>query len=228
MSALPVLSNELKKELTVVESKHGGVVLQVCSYCPKAHNQAMRDHGFSWDAEAKVLLRLHVDETATLEDLLATDAFCAKFVHNPVHKIVFKLRSFTPSFVFSAIAKLLRPHSAIYDRSTRSWTIELERWKRRELEAIHGSASQERARKQDADVRFQAAMENKTDSYYTGFQKRQREWETLRAQDSSFARRDYEYTQRLKLMRQFNDFEVGTDGAPNWPDPPVPKGFSRY
>ena len=33
-------------------------------------------------------------------------------------------------------------------------------------------------------------------------------------------REQYEYSQRLLMMSATRNFEVGRDGAPNWPDPP--------
>jgi hypothetical protein len=43
--------------------------------------------------------------------------------------------------------------------------------------------------------------------------------------DEEYQERSREYTQRLIALRDMNAFDIGKDGAPNWPDPPRPRGY---
>jgi hypothetical protein len=224
----PTLTTEFRNELSFIESRNGGVVVEVCSYCPKDKSEELKSLGFAWDKVARVLLRVDVSDSATLEDLLATEALRCEFFTQPCHRAELSLRSFASAATFSAVSSIMRDRGARYDRAQRRWTLDLDRESRKELQAVVASQSGERAKKEETEQKLTNAMETKMECCQSSYEKRQREWDTLQAQDSSFMRRDYEYTQRLKLMLKYNDFEVGSDGSPNWPDPPVPQGFSRY
>lgn len=226
--SFPPVATDLEKEIKLLESQNGGVVLQVCPYCPKERIEELKNIGFSWDKTRKVMLRFSLDEYATLEDLIATEAVLCQIHLPPVDKAEFSLRSYTPPSVFASVCKIMQDCDARYDRQRRVWTLGLDRNVRKYLQGVIGSRSEEIVQKKESETKLVAAMENRFDNYQSNYEKRQREWEVLASQDSSFARRDYEYTQRLKLMLKYNDYEVGSDGGINWPDPPVPKGFSRH
>ena len=47
-------------------------------------------------------------------------------------------------------------------------------------------------------------------------------WQERARKDPTYARRHYEYGKLLVEMGETGSYVVGSDGAPNWPDPPVP------
>ena len=42
------------------------------------------------------------------------------------------------------------------------------------------------------------------------------------AASGTYARRSYDYGKLLLQMSETGSYVLGSDGAPNWPDPPVP------
>ena len=77
----------------------------------------------------------------------------------------------------------------------------------------------ERRRKEAAEAASEekrvAALERAADAKAADWQERARK-------DPTHARRSYEYGQLLLQMSASGSYLVGSDGAPNWPDPPVP------
>lgn len=47
-------------------------------------------------------------------------------------------------------------------------------------------------------------------------------WQERARKDPTYSRRSYKYGQLLQQMSASGRFFVGSDGAPNWPGPPVP------
>ena len=58
-------------------------------------------------------------------------------------------------------------------------------------------------------------MERKAEAAATRWQDRVRK-------DPTYAQRSYEYGKLLLHMSETDSVVYGSDGAPNWPDPPVP------
>lgn len=225
---LPEMSKSLASAVKVIESRSGSVVVQVCTYSPKERTAELRELGFAWDKARRVLLRFAADEGAELNDLLATEALAIEMLPPPEDRVEFRLRAFAPSVVRDSVKRVMEQEGIAFDRRQNKWATPLNRELRARLSGKFASRSGEAASRREAEARLAKTIETRATQRQSGFERKRHEWETLRAQDSSFSRRDYEYTQRLKLMRRHNDFQLGSDGAPNWPDPPTPNGFSWH
>ena len=92
----------------------------------------------------------------------------------------------------------------------------------RKLEREVGTRSAERAEEKAASQRLEEGVRKHGRSLETQRHSLAAKWEANVLSDPTFARRDGQYTQLLLTMASRNEVSRGSDGAPNWPSPPVP------
>ena len=90
------------------------------------------------------------------------------------------------------------------------------------LQSVAGTRSQEAAERRRKEAKEAAAEEERGAALERAVVAKAIDWQERARKDPTYARRSYEYGQLLKQMSDTGSFVVGSDGAPNWPDPPVP------
>lgn len=205
-------------DVAVIKSTSGGATVETIFQSTRAQGKALDELGFSWCKTDKVLLRLHIDATTTVVDLLAIDAVRATYKSG---ECVLSKRTYVNGFVFSALNEVCT-EAGFTLRTGVGWIKAMDDTEWRALEEVAGTCSRanvERARMREEEA---LAVEQGMALTEKKMAERAAVWQERAKKDPTLERRTYQYGQLLKYMERTGNVSYGSDGAPNWPAPPAP------
>ena len=210
-------SSDVFAEVSVIKSESGGAMLEAVFHCARDQSRALNDVGFAWCKDDKVLLRAHVLPEATVADLLSIDAVRASYAGG---ECVLRARAFLCLFAYSGVNQVCQ--GAGFSRKGDGWVKPMETAEYEALQSVAGTRSQEAAERRRKEAAEAASEEKRVAALERAADAKAADWQERARKDPTHARRSYEYGQLLVQMSEKDSFLVGSDGAPNWPDPPVP------
>lgn len=202
----------------MIKSESGGATVEVVFACSRGHGEALSEIGFAWCKEDNVLIRINPSADATVPDLLSIDAVCTRYTETGEY--VLSARAYLCQFAFSGVNMVCKDAGFSYRKGV-GWVKAMAVEEFEKLQSVAGTRSQERVECQRQEVeaaaseeKQAAAMEQAAVAKAANFRERLRK-------DPTYARRFYEYGQLLLQMSATGSYVLGSDGAPNWPDPPL-------
>lgn len=214
----------------VFTSHSGNVKFDVVKSSYK-NKEIMESHGFSWDGQ--VFVRVHVGLGSKIEDLWATGAVRRLYHSNRTNKVYMSLRGIRSKTGCLANMELLcnangfsYDYTQSSDRKQMTWSKTMGQSVWEHLDAKLSSIYQrESAEKKAADE--EKIMQKEQDaleeiSRETKRAKRLQEMIDGEKDDPTFKFRKDMYDRLLNWMFQTKHFCIGSDGAINWPAPPLP------
>ena len=205
--------------MSVIKSESRGATLETVFQCSRDQSKALGGVGFAWCKEDKVLLRVHaLPETTVTTDLLSIDAVRASYTDG---ECTLRARAYLCRFAFSAVTQVCEAANFSFRKGV-GWVKSMGVVEYEALQSVAGTRSQEAAERRRKEAKEAAAEEERGAALERAVVAKAIDWQERARKDPTYARRSYEYGQLLKQMSDTGSFVVGSDGAPNWPDPPVP------
>jgi hypothetical protein len=205
-------------EVTVIKSESGGATLEAIFTCSRDQSTALGDVGFAWCKEDKVILRLHPSSGATVADLVSIDALRASYTDG---ECVLRKRAYLCWFAFDGVDQICKEDGYSF-RKGEGWAKVMGAEEYEVLQAIAGMSSEEaverrrmKAEEDEEEESRAAAMERDAEAAAI-------HWQDRVLKDPTYDHRRYEYGKLLLWMSETGSVIYGSDGAPNWPDAPVP------
>lgn len=205
-------------EVDVVKSESGGATVEAVFHSSRKQSGALSAIGFAWCKEDGVSLRAHPHPGATVADLVSIDAVRATFTNG---NCVLRARAYLCQFAFSGINQICKADGFSFCKGV-GWSKQVSAEEYDGLQALAGTRSNEAAERRRMQAEEAAAAEKLAAARERAAFAKAVDWQDRVRKDPSYARRSYEYGQLLKQVSETGSFAVGSDGAPNWPDPPVP------
>jgi hypothetical protein len=195
-------------DVVVIKSTSGGAQLEAAFQSTREQSKALRADGFSWCKEDMVLLRVHVLPEATVADLVAIGALCASYA---VDECLLRTRAFLCPYAFGGAHQACKAGGFAFRKGV-GWAKAMGADEWRALQSVAGTLSAEAAERRRVQAEETAKEE---------------EWAAAReraaaAKAANLQRRSYDYGKLLLQMSETGSYVLGSDGAPNWPDPPLP------
>ena len=164
-------------------------------------NQQMWEDGYGYSKEKRAFAKLTIHGDAKLDDVLKVGVCKIGPLKCGTAEVSFTYWLPTPQL--RIIHDLLGP-----------WYGTCEEYDR--LVTIQGQC--EREHKEAESRKLAAAEESRMAKVEESWTNRKKD----EMADSTFSDRSYQYGQALLWQAETGNYQVGSDGAPNWPDPPVP------
>ena len=208
---------------TILTSTSGGARIDVIPNPSYALADAYEARGYTLDKRTKSRVLYTAGPASTCADWLRIGALRVerKDAAGDHVTCVLSPRSYMGSVAYTAIHKACRDAGFARVNGI-GWTRRMPDAEMRDLEKLVGKRSKERAEQKAASRRLGEGISAFGESLETRRDALSAKWEARARADPSFARRDGQYTQLLLSMAARNAVSWGSDGAPNWPSPPVP------
>ena len=211
--------------VTILTSTSGDARIDVILNPARTLGDAYNALGYGWDKHSKDRRVLFTAGPATtLKDLLR---ICALRVERKAETndgrvtCVLSSRSYFGYASYCTVNKVCQAAGFTRFKGV-GWTQCMPTDAMRKLERVVGTRSAERAEEKAASQRLEEGVRKHGRSLETQRHSLAAKWEADVLSDPTFARRDAQYTQLLLTMASRNEVSRGSDGAPNWPSPPVP------
>ena len=196
---------------------YNDVTLEVARQFSKAEARELEAAGFTVDKVIKSqLVRLVIPrDKLHYADLLGVKALCHDWVDG---LCTLRLRMFVRDRDdFQRIHQSLRADGWVYNKESTSWSkrcSELDYHKLCSIETHYERRLQyEERQRQQAEVMAQCERRDER------WRARYEAWHTL-SSEPGYLQASHDYGQLLLSLQANGVYEVGSDGAPNWPAPP--------
>ena len=210
--------SDVLAEVNVIKSESGGATMEAVFHCSQDQSTALRDVGFAWCKEDGVLLRCHPSSGATVADLVTIDALRASYMDG---ECVLRARAYLHSFAFGGVDQICKNDDFSF-RKGDGWVKRMSGEEYEALQVFAGMDSEEAAERQRMKAAAMAAEEKLAAAMERAAEAKAIDWQDRVRKDPMYDKRYYEYGKLLLHMSETDSVVYGSDGAPNWPDPPVP------
>jgi len=216
----PIVPPAAPEGVGILTSRCGGATLESVMCCSREQSKELNDVGFTWCAADKVLLRLQIDNSATtsVADLLAVDALRASYTNG---ECVLSKRAFLQHFLFIAVNQVCKANGFSFSKDV-GWVKAMDADEWCALKSIAGTCSEEVAERRRVQADKDIEIEKQWDARERAATIKKLKFEARKHKDPTYQRRHFEYGQLLLQMWETGSYVLGSDGAPNWPEPPVP------
>lgn len=209
---------DVPSDVVVIKSTSGGAALEAVFQSTREQSKALRADGFSWCKEDMVLLRVYVLPEATVADLVAIGALCASYA---VDECLLRTRAFLCPYAFGGVHQACKAGGFAFRKGV-GWAKAMGADEWRALQSVAGTRSAEAAERRRVQAEEMAKEEEWAAARERAAAAKAASLQACARRDPTYARRSYDYGKLLLQMSETGSYVLGSDGAPNWPDPPVP------
>ena len=162
---------------------------------------------------------MHPSSNATITDLVSIDALRTSYTETG--ECMLSTRAYLHPFAYSGINQVCKDAGFSFCKGV-GWVKAMAAEEFENLQSVAGTRSQECVERQRQEAKAAAAEEKRTTAMEQAVVAKAAHFHERVRKDPTYAQRFYTYGQLLLQMSATGSYVLGSDGAPNWPDPPVP------